>query len=196
MPMEDIHSVVQPEWLDAILAETKLLRFNMASEPRTGSLLRTLAQSKPNGRMLELGTGTGIATAWILDGMCNDSTLVTVENDHSVSLVARRHLGHDQRLTIVEDDAAAYLGQLDGEQFDLVFADTWAGKYTHLDQAIRTLKNGGLYVIDDMLPQANWPEGHAARASELIAILAARRDLSLTKLSWASGIIIGAKFSR
>jgi hypothetical protein len=30
------------------------------------------------------------------------------------------------------------------------------------------LKPGGLYVIDDMLPQPNWPEGHAAKAEVLI----------------------------
>jgi predicted O-methyltransferase YrrM len=29
-------------------------------------MLRMLAASKPGGRFLELGTGTGIATAWLL----------------------------------------------------------------------------------------------------------------------------------
>jgi len=32
-------------------------------------------------------------------------------------------------------------------------------KYTHLDDALALLKEGGLYVIDDMSPQANWPAG-------------------------------------
>jgi len=35
----------------------------MASEPLVGALLRTLAASKSGGRLLELGTGTGIATS-------------------------------------------------------------------------------------------------------------------------------------
>jgi predicted O-methyltransferase YrrM len=53
----------------------------MASEPLVGALLRSLAASKPGGRFLELGTGTGVATAWLLDGMDDRATLVSVDND-------------------------------------------------------------------------------------------------------------------
>jgi predicted O-methyltransferase YrrM len=41
----------------------------MGSDLLTGSLLRLLATAKPSGSILELGTGTGLATAWLLDGM-------------------------------------------------------------------------------------------------------------------------------
>jgi len=44
-------------------------------------MLRTLAASKPGGRFLELGTGTGIATAWLLEGMDERSTLISIDND-------------------------------------------------------------------------------------------------------------------
>jgi predicted O-methyltransferase YrrM len=40
----------------------------MPSEPRTGAFLRELCAGKPGGNLLELGTGTGLATAWMLDG--------------------------------------------------------------------------------------------------------------------------------
>jgi len=43
--------------------ESEELGFTMGSEPRTGALLRTLAASKPGGRFLELGTGTGVGRA-------------------------------------------------------------------------------------------------------------------------------------
>jgi hypothetical protein len=49
--------------LAAIRQDTEALGFTMMSEPRTGALLATLAASKPGGRMLELGTGTGLGTA-------------------------------------------------------------------------------------------------------------------------------------
>jgi len=39
----------------------------MPSDVMVGALLRLLAAAKPGGRMLELGTGTGLATAWVLD---------------------------------------------------------------------------------------------------------------------------------
>jgi len=77
--------------------------------------------------------------------------------------------------------------------FDFIFADTWPGKYHQLDETLALLKPGGLYVIDDMLPQANWPAGHDVKAAALIAILEQRTDLTITKLNWASGLIIATK---
>ncbi|WP_328720897.1 hypothetical protein [Streptomyces sp. NBC_00247] len=55
--------------------------FIMSSEDRTGSLLATLAASRPGGRILELGTGFGEGTAWLLSGMDRDAGLITVELD-------------------------------------------------------------------------------------------------------------------
>jgi predicted O-methyltransferase YrrM len=61
----------------------------MPSEADTGALLRFLAASKPGGRMLELGTGTGLATAWLLDGTGRCASLVSVDVDPVVQDVAR-----------------------------------------------------------------------------------------------------------
>lgn len=77
----------------------------MTSEPRTGSFLRTLAALKPGGRLLELGTGTGLGTAWHLDGMDATSTLDSVDRDPAVQAIARRHLGGDARITFHSEDA-------------------------------------------------------------------------------------------
>jgi predicted O-methyltransferase YrrM len=165
----------------------------MASDQQTGSLLRTLASTKPSGVFLELGTGTGLSTAWILAGMDSTATLTTVDNDASVQAIARRHLGRDARVAFHTMDGAAFLVTLRGRQFDFIFADTWPGKYDHLEEALQLLKPGGLYIIDDMLPQSNWPEGHAEKASLLLATLEKREDLHVTKLSWATGILIATR---
>ena len=192
--MQDDTAVTKPPPLEAIMRDTSALGFGMASVPLTGALLRTLAASRPNGRFLELGTGTGVATAWLLDGMDSTSTLLTADSDPTVVAVARRHLGHDSRVRFHVGAGDVFLTSLAGKgTFDLIFADTWPGKYDHLDEALALLKRGGLYVIDDMLPQPNWPEGHAEKVSALIGQLEARRDLVLVKMRWATGIIIAAK---
>ncbi len=80
--------------------------------------------------------------------------------------------------------------------FDLIFADTWPGKYENLELALNLLKEGGLYVVDDMDPQATWPQGHEAKVTALLRDLTARRELRVTKLSWASGIVIAARTDR
>jgi predicted O-methyltransferase YrrM len=191
--MNDRENIRPPAVLAVIEQETIALGFSMASELQTGSLLRTLAATKPAGVFLELGTGTGLSTAWILDGMDNTSILATVDNDASVQAVARRHLGADPRVTFHTADGATFLETLREQQFDFIFADTWPGKYDHLKEALQLLRPGGLYLIDDMLPQPNWPPGHAAKVPVLVSALEKREDLQVTKLGWASGIVVVAK---
>jgi hypothetical protein len=48
-------------------------------------------------------------------------------------------------------------------------------------------------VIDDMLPQPNWPDGHAEKVQGLLADLDARQDLTLVRLNWSTGIVIATK---
>ena len=73
-----------PVTLDALLRRTRELGFDAACESRTGGLLCVLAASKPGGRLLELGTGTGVGTAWLLDGMDSAASLVSVDTDARV----------------------------------------------------------------------------------------------------------------
>jgi predicted O-methyltransferase YrrM len=107
--------------------------------------------------------------------------------------VARRHLGHGPRVTFHFGDGAAFLATLQSREFDYIFADTWPGKYDHLDEALRLLNPGGFYLIDDMLPQPNWPAGHAAKVQELTATLEQREELILTQLHWSSGLIVATR---
>jgi predicted O-methyltransferase YrrM len=185
--MDDVSKT--PAALRAIQAETERIGFALASEPKTGSLLRTLAASKPSGRFLELGTGTGVGTAWLLAGMDAASRLVSVDTDPAVQEVAKRHLGHDPRVSFHLGDGADVLEKAT-ERYDLIYADAWPGKFTYLDRALSLLKSGGIYVIDDLLPQPNWPEGHAPRVPALIEDLEHRSGFIATKLAWATGLMI------
>jgi predicted O-methyltransferase YrrM len=191
--MDDFAYLSPPAVLPAILNRTVRLAFSMASEPRTGALLRVLAASKPGGCLLELGTGTGLSTAWLLDGMDQDVTLISVDVDSKVQAVAKEFLGADPRLRLVTGDASVLLRQQVPKSFDLVFADAMPGKYEFLDEALGLLRRGGLYVIDDMLPQANWTDEHARKVPRLIADLARRPGFRLATLAWSSGMAVLAR---
>ena len=101
------------------------------------------------------------------------STLISVDTDPQVQAVAREFLGSDPRLTLVTEDGAAFLRRQPAQSFDLVFADAMPGKYEALEDALAVVKPGGFYIIDDMLPQPNWPEGHAEKVPALLDRLAA-----------------------
>jgi predicted O-methyltransferase YrrM len=187
MDDNDINDI--PPALAAIQSDTDSIGFKLASEPKTGSLLRALAASKPGGRFLELGTGTGVGTAWLLAGMDSRSRLISIDSDSPVQAVAKRNLGQDTRVTFQLGDGAAFL-ETTTEKFDLIYADAWPGKFTHLDRTLSLLNNGGIYFIDDLLPQANWPEDHAPRVPALIADLEGRKGFVAMKMAWATGLMI------
>lgn len=191
--MNDLSNLHEPKSIAAIWADTRASGFSMASEPLTCSLLRTLAAAKPSARFLELGSGTGISTAWLLEGMDADSRLITVDNDGSRLSILKKHLGTDPRLTVVCADGDEFLRSCRGQRFDFIFADTWSGKYRLLEEALELISPSGIFFIDDMLPQPNWPEGHAAKVAGLVVKLEQRKDFHITKLSWASGVVLAAK---
>ncbi|PYS05061.1 MAG: SAM-dependent methyltransferase [Acidobacteria bacterium] len=190
--MNDNDIVQVPSVLEAIHQDTRRAGFTMASELQTGALLRTLAATKPGGHFLELGTGTGVGTAWLLSGIDAQSRLESVENDPTVLEIARRHLGHDPRVTFHLMDGAAFLAESQF-RFDLIYADTWPGKFTHLDLALSLLRIGGIYLVDDLLPQPSWPDGHAPKVPSLITELESRMGFVSTKLAWASGLMVLVK---
>jgi len=181
-----------PPAYEKIKEATDELRFGMASDPDTGMLLRTLAASKPSGRFLELGTGTGLATAWIAEGLDENSSLISIDNDAALLSVAKKYID-DRKVEILRADAYAWISNYKGKKFDFIFADAMPGKYDLFEETIDMLNKRGFYIIDDMLPQSNWPLGHDEKVKELIGKLDQRNDLVITKLNWSTGIVIAVK---
>ncbi|MET8825774.1 class I SAM-dependent methyltransferase [Streptomyces sp. NPDC004610] len=182
-----------PAALPALRAKARDAGFTMSCEDRTGSLLAALSAARPAGRILELGTGVGEGTAWLLAGMDAAARLTTVERDPTVQAIARNELGADPRVTFASGDAGAWLEDFDGPPFDLVFADTWPGKFTHLDRALDLVAPGGTYLIDDLTPRPGWREGHDTSVRRLLAELNAREDFRRVRLTWSSGLLMAVR---
>jgi predicted O-methyltransferase YrrM len=191
--MDQLINQAFPKTYKSIDEATKLSGFTMASDVLTCSLLRTLAGTKPAGKFLELGTGTGLSASWILDGMDKDSTLTSIDNDQQFLEIAQSFLGSDKRLQLICTDGGDWVNINADQKYDYIFADTWHGKYLLLDEVLAMLNKGGLYIIDDMIPLPNWPDGHHEKAIKLVDLLEKRDDLVLTKQVWATGIIVAVK---
>ena len=184
---QSVNRVPLPPHYNAILARSQDLQFTMNSDVLTGSLLRALAAMRPGGRLLELGTGCGLGTTWLLDGMDAQATLVSVDTDERFQGVAWSILGHDSRVSFHLEDGAEFLS-LAQEPFDLIYADAWPGKFSHLDEALALLAPGGTYVIDDLLPQPNWPAGHGSNVEALVQRLSTLNGFEWTWLEWSTGV--------
>jgi hypothetical protein len=49
---------------------------------------------------------------------------------------------------------------------------------------------GGMYVIDDLLPQPSWPDDHASKVVVLISNLEQRDEFAMVRLARASGLML------
>ncbi len=168
----------------------------MSSDHQTGCLLRTLVSTKPSAKILELGTGTGLSAAWMLDGMDESSKLISVDNDGAAVQIPKKILGHDNRIQFHVQDGAEFLRGLDDENYDLIFADTWPGKVRDLDLALNLLADGGIYIVDDMSHQPHWDDldwDHSGDISRVIQALENKEGFIRTKLCWSTGIMIVTK---
>ena len=182
-----------PRFYNEIKAASEKLQFNMLSDLKTGSLLRTLAASKPRGNFLELGTGTGLSLAWLAEGADQQAVITSVDNDPICQKIARQTFAADTRITFEVADGNTWLQKYSGPQFDLIFADAWPGKFAHLSETLALVKVGGFYFIDDLLPQPNWPQEHPPKVEALLAELETQDNFVYTTFNWSTGLMLFTK---
>jgi predicted O-methyltransferase YrrM len=169
------------------------LGFPHSCEPAVGALLAVLAASVPaGGRILELGTGAGVGTAWLAHGLTGraDATINSVERDGRLAELAAA-VPWPVVVEVHTGDAETLLPVLG--VFDLVFADAEGGKWTGLDLTIAALRPGGVLLVDDM-DLARYPdERHAAAVFRVRESLLTDPRLVAAELPAATGLIVATR---
>lgn len=182
--------VVEPPLAAKARDIARRANLRLASDPRTGQFLRTMAASKPGGRLLELGAQVGVGTGWLLDGMDADARLTTIEIFPRIAEACRTTYAGDPRVEVITADATQWLEQYDGPPFDLVFVDTTETKFERRDLVLRHLADGALFLADDLLPQEKWTDEHLPRVQRLRQEIFAEPRLVVSLVDWASGLLV------
>ena len=182
-----------PPLVVAATARARQSGFPLSCEPAVGRLLAVLAAQLPEGaRVLELGTGTGVGTAWIVSGLLPraDVTVTSVEKDPATAALAAAgnwppfvHLRHGDALDVLAE----------GGTFNLVFADAAGGKHDGLDRSVAALRPRGLLVVDDMTPQPGWAGSLRAAQGKVRQQLLSAAELTSAELAVGSGVILSAR---
>ncbi|VVQ28488.1 hypothetical protein PS943_00924 [Pseudomonas fluorescens] len=171
------------------------LQFKISCDDRVGRLLAVFAAAVPSGgRILEIGTGVGVGTAWISSGLHEktDIEVVSVEVDFELSH-ATSNWSWSPNIKFIAADALEVLRSPGG--FDLIFADASPIKYGHIESVINALCPKGVLIIDDL--GAN-PEATVSQREKIEGLrnsLLYHPKLRAVDLDWASGVVIATRTS-
>jgi len=116
----------------------------------TGGLLEVLAAATGAKRAVEVGTAIGVSTLHLSRGGAHVTSFEVDPERHAAAREYLKRGGFEPDLRL--QDATAGLAELDDGSFDLAFIDgPKAGYETHLDEAVRLLRSGGLLLVDNVL---------------------------------------------
>ena len=170
--------------------------FEYSCERGVGEMLAVLAAATPpGGRILELGTGLGVGLAWILTGLGSrtDIEVVSIERDDRL-VASLAEIDLPAHASIVEGDIEALLPTLG--QFDLIFADAEAGKWTGLDLTIAALAPRALLLVDDMEVSRYGSSRDRSSVEVVRQTLITDPRLVAVELNVASGMILASSRAR
>jgi predicted O-methyltransferase YrrM len=182
-----------PSLVQEAVARARDAGFRYSCDPDVGRLLAVLAAHLPmRARVLELGTGAGVGTAWITSGLLprTDVTVITAEKDPATAELAAQG-GWPEFVDLRCADALTVLGE--AGEFDLIFADAPGGKWEGLDRTIAALAPHGMLIVDDMTTTPQWDAEHLARQQEVRQALLASPLLTSVELDHGSGVILSSR---
>lgn len=123
----------------------------------TRDMLRFLLRERKPKEVLEIGTAVGFSALCMREYLPKSSHITTIEKVEMRLKEARGNLemlDEDDRITLLEGDAAKVLKQLltKGKSYDFIFMDAAKGQYIHfLPDVLRLLVPGGLLVSDNVM---------------------------------------------
>lgn len=123
-----------------------------------------LVHNKPKN-ILEVGTAIGFSALLMSEYGPEDCHITTIEKYEKRIPIARQNFekaGKQDRITLIEGDAAEVLAGLTGS-YDLIFMDAAKGQYINfMPDVLRLLADGGLLISDNVLQDGDIIESRFA----------------------------------
>ena len=124
--------------------------------PGAGAALSVLAAAVAARAVVEIGTGTGVGSLYLLRGMPADGVLTTIDLEVEHQRAAKEAFAEEgikpTRTRTISGRALDVVPRLTDGGYDLVFVDADKEGYRgYVEQAVRLLRPGGVLVVDNAL---------------------------------------------
>lgn len=166
----------------------------------TGAVLRALATSLQARAIVEIGTGTGVSSVWLLRGMPVDGVLTTIDVDAETQRAARETFAdagfQNRRVRVIAGRAREVLPRLSDGAYDMVLVDAdRLGMIDYLNHALRLLRPGGIVAFagalnDDLVPNPAQRDEDTVACRQLLAAIRDDDRVVPTLLPVGDGLLV------
>jgi predicted O-methyltransferase YrrM len=157
-----------------------------AVTPAVGALLSLLTKLSGGKAVVEVGTGAGVSSLWLLSGMADDGVLTTIDIEPEHQRTAKEAFSDggigSSRTRLISGRAQDVLTRLADDSYDLVFIDADPlDQPEYVVEGVRLLRSGGAIVVHGAAlgGRAGDP---AARDAEVAAVREAARLIAENEL--------------
>lgn len=158
-----------------------------------GAYLSFLAQLLKAQSVVEVGTGSGVGSLWLLDGMLKSGTLTSIDDEMEHSSIAKTAFAEAEiapsRFRLITNPVMEVMTKLTDRAYDLVIYRHDPEDLTYaISEAQRILRSGGVFVIDNFFGGSKVSDP-AQRDPKTVALREAGKALKADSESWAISLI-------
>ena len=122
--------------------------------PGSGAFLRYLAFTVKAQAVVEVGTGSGVGSLWLLDGMLESGTLTSIDDEMEHTQIAKLAFADADiaqgRFRLITNTVVDVISKLTDRAYDLVVLRHNPEDLSFfISEAHRILRSGGALVIDN-----------------------------------------------
>jgi predicted O-methyltransferase YrrM len=159
----------------------------------SGAFLHFLAHLISAQSVVEVGTGSGVGSIWLLRGMIESGTLTSIDSEAELARISRIAFAEaeisPQRFRLITNPVMDVMSKLTDRAYDLVVLRNEPEDLSFaIDEAHRILRTGGVMAIDNFFGGGKVSDS-AQRDPRTIALREVGKSIKLATSTWVSSLI-------
>ncbi len=171
--------------------------------PGAARAIELLARAAGARSAVEIGTGAGVSTTYLLRGMGPAGVVTTIDVEPEHHKAARRTLTKagfaPERARLITGRALDVLPRLTDGGYDIVLIDARKSEYpAYLEHALRLLRPGGLMLMDNALWHGRVPDPaqrdkDTTAVRETLKAVRENEELTIALLTAGDGLLAAVR---